>query len=162
MIGVVNQSQVTFSALWAREARIIFSNDKTIYYISNVCSTIKHNSVSPQFAIKNRFRHRSKEFPKREHWLDWASDKYDKRLIAQTKMVLRVLFLYIPLPMFWAVFDQQGSRWTLQAAVMNGDFGFQIQPDQMQIVNPILIVIMVPVVDSLVYPLIKKCKLNFT
>ncbi|NXQ10136.1 S15A1 protein, partial [Peucedramus taeniatus] len=114
------------------------------------------------FAIKNRFRHRSKEFPKREHWLDWASDKYDKRLIAQTKMVLRVLFLYIPLPMFWAVFDQQGSRWTLQATSMNGDFGFQVQPDQMQIVNPILIVIMVPVVDSLVYPLIKKCKLNFT
>ncbi|NWS79708.1 S15A1 protein, partial [Toxostoma redivivum] len=114
------------------------------------------------FAIKNRFRHRSKEFPKREHWLDWASDKYDKRLIAQTKMVLRVLFLYIPLPMFWAVFDQQGSRWTLQATAMDGDFGFQIQPDQMQIVNPILIVIMVPVVDSLVYPLIKKCKLNFT
>ncbi|NXM57913.1 S15A1 protein, partial [Illadopsis cleaveri] len=114
------------------------------------------------FAIKNRFRHRSKEFPKREHWLDWASDKYDKQLIAQTKMVLRVLFLYIPLPMFWAVFDQQGSRWTLQATAMNGDFGFHIQPDQMQIVNPILIVIMVPVVDSLVYPLIKKCKLNFT
>ncbi|NWZ44319.1 S15A1 protein, partial [Brachypodius atriceps] len=114
------------------------------------------------FALKNRFRHRSKEFPKREHWLDWASDKYDKRLIEQTKMVLRVLFLYIPLPMFWAVFDQQGSRWTLQATAMDGDFGFQVQPDQMQIVNPILIVIMVPVVDSLVYPLIKKCKLNFT
>ncbi|NXO90363.1 S15A1 protein, partial [Certhia brachydactyla] len=114
------------------------------------------------FAIKNRFRHRSKEFPKREHWLDWASEKYDKRLIAQTKMVLRVLFLYIPLPMFWAVFDQQGSRWTLQATAMNGDFGFKIQPDQMQIVNPILIVIMVPVVNSVVYPLVKKCKLNFT
>ncbi|NWU09793.1 S15A1 protein, partial [Cephalopterus ornatus] len=114
------------------------------------------------FAIKNRFRHRSKEFPKREHWLDWASEKYDKRLIAQTKMVLKVLFLYIPLPMFWALFDQQGSRWTLQATGMNGDFGIEVQPDQMQIVNPVLIVIMVPVVDSLIYPLIKKCKINFT
>ncbi|NXI20912.1 S15A1 protein, partial [Sterrhoptilus dennistouni] len=114
------------------------------------------------FAIKNRLHHCGKEFPKREHWLDWASEKYDKQLIAQTKMVLRVLFLYIPLPMFWAVFDQQGSRWTLQATAMDGDFGFHIQPDQMQIVNPILIVIMVPVVDSLVYPLIRKCKLNFT
>uniref|UniRef100_A0A8C5TYC3 Solute carrier family 15 member 1 n=1 Tax=Malurus cyaneus samueli TaxID=2593467 RepID=A0A8C5TYC3_9PASS len=89
------------------------------------------------FAIKNRFRHRSKEFPKREHWLDWASEKYDKRLIAQTKMVLKVLFLYIPLPMFWALFDQQ-------------------------IVNPVLIIIMVPVVDYVVYPLVKKCKINFT
>ncbi|KAM9203380.1 solute carrier family 15 member 1 [Mergus octosetaceus] len=115
------------------------------------------------FAIKNRFRHRSKEYPKREHWLDWASEKYSKRLITQTKMVLKVLFLYIPLPMFWALFDQQGSRWTLQATTMDGNFGaIQIQPDQMQTVNPILIVIMVPVVDTVIYPLIKKCKINFT
>ncbi|XP_074839213.1 solute carrier family 15 member 1 [Carettochelys insculpta] len=115
------------------------------------------------FAIKNRLKHRSKQFPKREHWLDWASEKYDKRLIAQTKMVLRVLFLYIPLPMFWALFDQQGSRWTLQATTMDGDLGFmKIQPDQMQTVNPILIVVMVPVVDAVVYPLIKKCHINFT
>ncbi|XP_051475954.1 solute carrier family 15 member 1 [Apus apus] len=115
------------------------------------------------FAIKNRFRHRSKEFPKREHWLDWASEKYDKRLIAQTKMVLKVLFLYIPLPMFWALFDQQGSRWTLQATTMDGSFGtIHIQPDQMQTVNPILIIIMVPVVDAVIYPLIRKCRINFT
>ncbi|NXY43523.1 S15A1 protein, partial [Ceuthmochares aereus] len=81
------------------------------------------------FAIKNRFRHRSVEFPKREHWLDWASEKYDKRLIAQTKMVLKVLFLYIPLPMFWALFDQQGSRWTLQATTMDGNFvGYFLLP----------------------------------
>ncbi|KFU96134.1 Solute carrier family 15 member 1, partial [Chaetura pelagica] len=115
------------------------------------------------FAIKNRFRHRSKVFPKREHWLDWASEKYDKRLITQTKMVLKVLFLYIPLPMFWALFDQQGSRWTLQATTMDGNFGtIRIQPDQMQTVNPILIIIMVPVVDAVIYPLIRKCRINFT
>ncbi|XP_056606416.1 solute carrier family 15 member 1b [Triplophysa dalaica] len=115
------------------------------------------------FAIKNRFRKRGKQYPKREHWMDWAEDKYDKLLIAQVKMVLKVLFLYIPLPMFWALFDQQGSRWTLQATTMNGNFGaFNIEPDQMQIVNPILIIIMVPIMDNLVYPLIKKCHVNFT
>ncbi|XP_061664621.1 solute carrier family 15 member 1b [Syngnathoides biaculeatus] len=115
------------------------------------------------FAISNRFRHRHPAYPKREHWMDWAEEKYDKLLIAQVKMVVKVLFLYIPLPMFWALFDQQGSRWTLQATTMNGDFGILvIQPDQMQTVNPILILILVPVVDSVVYPLISKCKLNFT
>ncbi|KAM4537982.1 solute carrier family 15 member 1b [Fundulus diaphanus] len=115
------------------------------------------------FAIKNRFRHRSSTYPKREHWMDWAEEKYDKLLIAQVKMVLKVLFLYIPLPMFWALFDQQGSRWTLQATTMDGNFGLMvIQPDQMQTVNPILILIMVPVVDFIIYPLISKCKLNFT
>ncbi|XP_039600522.1 solute carrier family 15 member 1-like isoform X1 [Polypterus senegalus] len=115
------------------------------------------------FALKNRWRHRSKQFPKREHWMDWADEKYDKRLISQIKMVLKVLFLYIPLPMFWALFDQQGSRWTLQATTMDGNFGLMtIQPDQMQTVNPILIIVLVPVVDGLLYPLIAKCKLNFT
>uniref|UniRef100_A0A4W4HDQ9 Solute carrier family 15 member 1 n=1 Tax=Electrophorus electricus TaxID=8005 RepID=A0A4W4HDQ9_ELEEL len=115
------------------------------------------------FAIKNRFQHRSKRYPKREHWMDWANEKYDKLLIAQVKIVLKVLFLYIPLPMFWALFDQQGSRWTLQATTMDGNFGaFKVEPDQMQIVNPLLILAMVPLVDSVVYPLTKKCGLNFT
>ncbi|XP_061081719.1 solute carrier family 15 member 1-like [Conger conger] len=115
------------------------------------------------FAVKNRFRHRSDEYEKREHWMDWAEEKYNKLLIAQVKMVLKVLFLYIPLPMFWALFDQQGSRWTLQATTMDGNFGFLIiQPDQMQTVNPILILVLVPIMDSAVYPLIKKCGLNFT
>ncbi|CAL8289721.1 unnamed protein product [Lota lota] len=115
------------------------------------------------FAVKNRFRNRSSSIPKREHWMDWADEKYEKLLIAQIKMVLKVLFLYIPLPMFWTLFDQQGSRWTLQATTMDGDFGLLvIQPDQMQTVNPILILAMVPIVDSVIYPLIAKCGINFT
>uniref|UniRef100_A0A669E133 Solute carrier family 15 member 1 n=1 Tax=Oreochromis niloticus TaxID=8128 RepID=A0A669E133_ORENI len=115
------------------------------------------------FAIKNRYRHRSKQYPKRQHWMDWAEEKYDKLLIAQIKMVLKVLFLYIPLPMFWTLFDQKGSRWTLQATTMNGYFGqLVIQPDQMQTFNPILILTLVPIMDSVIYPLIKKCGFNFT
>ncbi|KAM6978568.1 solute carrier family 15 member 1 [Tautogolabrus adspersus] len=115
------------------------------------------------FAIKNRYRHRSKQYPKRQHWMDWSEEKYEKLLIAQIKMVLKVLFLYIPLPMFWTLFDQKGSRWTLQATNMDGNFGaLVIQPDQMQTVNPILILTLVPIMDSLIYPLIKKCGLNFT
>uniref|UniRef100_A0A3P9IGH4 Solute carrier family 15 member 1 n=1 Tax=Oryzias latipes TaxID=8090 RepID=A0A3P9IGH4_ORYLA len=114
------------------------------------------------FAIKNRFRHRSSQYPKREHWMDWADEKYDKLLIAQVKMVLKVLFLYIPLPMFWALFDQQGSRWTLQATTMDGDFVQNPFFCLHQTVNPILILILVPIMDSLIYPLISKCKLNFT
>nr|XP_047928186.1 solute carrier family 15 member 2 isoform X6 [Anser cygnoides] len=74
------------------------------------------------FAIKNRLKNRSHHIPKRDHWLDWASEKYSKQLIGEVKMVTRVLFLFIPLPMFWALFDQQGSRWTLQATKMNADF----------------------------------------
>ncbi|XP_061548472.1 solute carrier family 15 member 2 [Phycodurus eques] len=115
------------------------------------------------FAIKNRWR-RSKYESSRRHWLDWADDKYSKRLIVEIKMVLRVLVLYIPLPMFWALFDQQGSRWTLQATRMNMAFGdaFSIKPDQMQTLNALLILVFVPVFDLLIYPLVALCGINIT
>nr|XP_006137750.1 solute carrier family 15 member 2 isoform X2 [Pelodiscus sinensis] len=115
------------------------------------------------FAVTNRLKNRSKQIPRREHWLDWASEKYSKQLINEIKMVTRVLFLFIPLPMFWALFDQQGSRWTLQATRMNADFGGVVfQPDQMQFLNPLLILIFIPIFDFVVYPLIRKCRFNFT
>uniref|UniRef100_A0A8C6VG82 Solute carrier family 15 member 2 n=1 Tax=Naja naja TaxID=35670 RepID=A0A8C6VG82_NAJNA len=115
------------------------------------------------FALRNRIRNRSSEIPKREHWLDWASEKYSNQLITEVKMVTRVLFLFIPLPMFWALFDQQGSRWTLQATKMNADFkGFVLQPDQMQFLNPLLILVFIPVFDFGLYPLVNLCRLNFT
>ncbi|XP_048809813.1 solute carrier family 15 member 2 isoform X5 [Lagopus muta] len=115
------------------------------------------------FAIKNRLKNRSRQIPRRDHWLDWASEQYSKQLIAEVKMVTRVLFLFLPLPMFWALFDQQGSRWTLQATKMNADFGiYVLQPDQMQFLNPLLILVFIPIFDLGLYPLINMCKFNFT
>ncbi|XP_063070274.1 solute carrier family 15 member 2 isoform X2 [Engraulis encrasicolus] len=114
------------------------------------------------FAIRNRSRSKKND-AKRDHWLDWAEEKYPKRLIAEIKMVLRVLVLYIPLPMFWALFDQQGSRWTLQATRMNMDFGaFVLKPDQMQMLNALLILVFIPIFDMGVYPLIGLCGIKLT
>lgn len=50
------------------------------------------------------------------HWLDEASGAYDPKLLEDVKALLKVLYLFIPMPVFWALFDQQGSRWTFQAA----------------------------------------------
>uniref|UniRef100_A0A7N8XQ55 Solute carrier family 15 member 2 n=1 Tax=Mastacembelus armatus TaxID=205130 RepID=A0A7N8XQ55_9TELE len=105
------------------------------------------------FAIKNRWRS-LKSDPQRNHWLDWAEEKYSKRLIQEIKMVLRVLVLYIPLPMFWALFDQQGSRWTLQATRMNMAF--------VRMLNALLILVFVPIFDLVIYPLVRLCRINVT
>uniref|UniRef100_A0A8C1MUX9 Solute carrier family 15 member 1a n=1 Tax=Cyprinus carpio TaxID=7962 RepID=A0A8C1MUX9_CYPCA len=146
---------------------------KTIIYLSIVyaigqvtmaVSTIHDITDANRDGTPDNFTfHIGSRYPKREHWMDWADEKYDKLLIAQIKMVLKVLFLYIPLPMFWMLFDQKGSRWTLQATTMSGDFGaFILQPDQVQTVNPILILTLVPIMDRLIFPLIQKCGLNFS
>uniref|UniRef100_A0AAY4BV43 Solute carrier family 15 member 2 n=1 Tax=Denticeps clupeoides TaxID=299321 RepID=A0AAY4BV43_9TELE len=103
------------------------------------------------FAIGNRSKN-SKHNSKREHWLDWAEEKYPKHLIQEIKMVMRVLVLYIPLPMFWALFEQQGSRWTLQATRMNMDL----------MLNALLILVFIPIFDLGVYPLIGLCRIKLT
>lgn len=60
---------------------------------------------------------------RKAHWMDWASDRYDAQLIEDIKALFKVLFMFLPLPVFWTLFDQQGSRWVLQAGQMDGDAG---------------------------------------
>jgi len=62
------------------------------------------------------------------------------------------LFL-IFVPVFWAIFDQTGSSWVLQTEQMNNNFlGYEWLPSQVQAVNPILILIGIPIFTYIVYP----------
>ncbi|XP_061164860.1 solute carrier family 15 member 1-like [Saccostrea echinata] len=58
---------------------------------------------------------------KKEHWLYYAESKFEPEFIREVQILLKVLFMFIPAPLFWALSDQQGSRWTLQAEKLNGD-----------------------------------------
>lgn len=96
----------------------------------------------------------------KEHWMDYADDEYETDFIYAIKTVLNIFVLYIPLPVFWALYDQQGSRWTFQAAHMKGDIGFMtIKPDQIQVANPIIILCLVPLFDQVIYPALAKCNI---
>lgn len=93
----------------------------------------------------------------RKNLLDYSIDKYGAELVNDIRILSKILILYLPLPFFWSLFDQQGSRWTFQASKMNGDLGFyEIKPDQMQMVNPLLILIFIPLFDAFIYPLLNK------
>mgnify|MGYP000374339423 CR=1 FL=1 len=111
-----------------------------------------------QHALSRKF---SSMAPKREHWLDHADLYHNHQTILEVKTLMRILFLYISLPIFWALFDQQSSRWTLQAIRLNGDFGFYtIKPDQIQVINPILIVAFIPFFENVIYPIFNRIGLN--
>lgn len=89
--------------------------------------------------------------------LDYSIDKYGDQLVEDIRILLRILVLYLPLPIFWTLFEQRGSRWTFQAKQMNGNIGFYtIQPDQIQMMNPLLVLIMIPLFESVVYPGLKR------
>jgi solute carrier family 15 oligopeptide transporter 1 len=90
--------------------------------------------------------------------LDRSETKYGKTLVNDVKTTLKVLVLFVPLPIFWALYDQQGSGWTFQATRMDGYIGFYtILPDQMQVINPLLILIFIPLFTYVIYPAFAKC-----
>uniref|UniRef100_A0A7G3AMI3 Oligopeptide transporter 1 n=1 Tax=Lutzomyia longipalpis TaxID=7200 RepID=A0A7G3AMI3_LUTLO len=100
---------------------------------------------------------KEKKVNPRSHWLEYAEPKYGKTLVKDVKILLKILVLYLPLPFFWALFDQQSSRWTFQATRMDGRVGpITIKPDQMQVINPLLILAFIPLFDVFVYPLLGK------
>ncbi|XP_039755936.1 peptide transporter family 1-like [Pararge aegeria] len=94
---------------------------------------------------------------KQSHWLDSTEHKYDKKFIRDVKKTLSILMLFTVLPVFWALLDQLGSRWTLQATKMDGRLGFiTIKPDQLQVFGPICILIFIPLFTKYLYPCLEK------
>ena len=80
------------------------------------------------------------------------------------KSVGKVLTVFLLLPIFWALFDQTASTWVLQAQKM-GELSFTIPgigkefsvlPEQMQTLNPILVLILIPVFSYAIYPAFNK------
>ncbi|XP_001603652.2 peptide transporter family 1 [Nasonia vitripennis] len=133
---------------------VIFFAGKRLYKIRQPEGNVV---VKVVLCISHAIGRKIKSKGKREHWLDYSDDKYDRHLIEDIKSVLKVLVLFVPLPFFWALFDQQGSRWTFQASRMDGEvFGYLIKPDQFQVINPLFIVIFIPVFQWAIYPILEK------
>lgn len=109
-------------------------------------------------ALRNQCKLKSDS---KEHWLDYADDHYSAEFIFDVRCVLKIFVLFIPLPVFWALFDQQGSRWTLQSIMLDRKVanGWHILPDQIQAINPVLILIFIPIFDFVVYPALDKCRI---
>lgn len=61
----------------------------------------------------------------------------------------QVFHLMLFFPIFWMLYDQQGSVWTLQATHLNLH---GLQPEQLQFLNPLEIMILIPLFDQIVYP----------
>ena len=63
----------------------------------------------------------------------------------------RLFALFLVVTVFWSIFDQSVSTWTLFARdfLHLELFGFPLSPDQVQAVNPVLIVLLLPPITML-------------
>lgn len=84
------------------------------------------------------------------------------------RRVLRIFSFILPVTLFWAIFDQAGSTFTFQSAqldkTMAGTFFEKIPiigqswilEDQVEAINPVIIVFMTPFFTLVLYPFIAK------
>jgi POT family proton-dependent oligopeptide transporter len=67
--------------------------------------------------------------------------------------VLRIASVFVVVSVFWALFDQKASSWVLQAESLNLKlFGLTLLPSQIQSANPVLVMVLIPYTQRLLYP----------
>ena len=82
-------------------------------------------------------------------------------------LAIKLGVIYLFISVFWALYDQTGSSWVIQSnsTFMNktidlGFIKFDILAAQIHAINPIFVMILVPIFSFLIYPAIEK-KIKF-
>ncbi len=93
--------------------------------------------------------------------LDRARGLHPQEAVDGVRAVLRILIVFALVTPFWSLFDQKASTWIVQANAMTTQvsiFGwsFEVIPAQMQALNPLLVMILIPVNNLLLFPMLRK------
>jgi POT family proton-dependent oligopeptide transporter len=90
-------------------------------------------------------------------FLDRARVEHPGEAVEGAKAVFRVLSIFAFIPFFWMLFDQKASTWVVQARSMDVRVGpWNFEPSQMQLVNPALVMLLIPFTTGVVYPFFKR------
>lgn len=140
-------------------ATVIFWMGKKHYH---VVPPSGKDSNSILAIVISAFKNNSKR-TKGQSFLDGATLDHPVDKVEGAKSFFDVTKVFLWVSAFWALYDQQGSSWVIQAEKMDLNFlGLQILPSQVQAWNPLLILIFIPVFTKLIYPFIEKMGFNFT
>ncbi|MET0207916.1 MAG: MFS transporter, partial [Burkholderiaceae bacterium] len=93
--------------------------------------------------------------------LDRARGLHPDEAVDGVRAVLRILIVFALVTPFWSLFDQKASTWIVQANAMTTQVSFlgwtfDVIPAQMQALNPLLVMILIPVNNLLLFPMLRK------
>ena len=85
-------------------------------------------------------------------------DRFSVAEVDAARSVLPILGVFALIPVFWALFDQTFSTWVLQGKKMIPfQIGtYSIGPEEMLSANPILVMILIPIMTTFVYPFLGR------
>ena len=113
--------------------------------------------------------------PAGQKFLDAALAKFSPEEVNAVRAVARIVLVFLTIPVFFALYNQVNSTWVLQGEKMTpfevpiffnfleGHLvWFQLDGERMQAAGSILVMIWVPILTYLVYPLCEKLGLRPT
>ncbi|MEO6064803.1 MAG: oligopeptide:H+ symporter [Lysobacterales bacterium] len=86
--------------------------------------------------------------------LERARAQHPVEAIDGVRAVLRILIVFALVTPFWSLFDQKASTWVLQGDLMSKPNWFQ--PAQMQALNPLLVMLLIPFNNLVLYPFLRR------
>ena len=86
--------------------------------------------------------------------LERARKTHPDEAVDGVAAVLRILIVFALVTPFWSLFDQKASTWILQANDMARPEWFH--PAQMQALNPVLVLLLIPFNNVALYPLLRR------
>ena len=122
----------------------------------------KDNFVTVNFYVLKTFL--AKKDKSKTAW-EHAETKYGFEKVEAIKSVWGVIAVFAFIPIFWGMWDMNGSEWILQATKLNLGLGFAgltILPSQIQFVNALFLLLMIPVFNYGIYPLTEKTGIKLT
>jgi POT family proton-dependent oligopeptide transporter len=95
---------------------------------------------------------------RRGNFWDAAQDRFSEKEIDAAKSVLPIVLVFVLITPFWSLFDQSNSTWVLQGEKMvpTKVLGLDIGAEQMQSMNALIVMILVPLFTLGIYPHIGK------
>lgn len=98
-----------------------------------------------------------------ESFLDAAAGTHGQEAVNASKAVLDIAKLFAAISVFWALFDQHGSSWIIQATKMDLNFmGMDFEASQIAAWNPIMVMGLIPLFSMGIYPMLDKMGLKTT
>ena len=87
-----------------------------------------------------------------------ARGRFNDAEIDAAKSVMPILMVFALIPIFFSLFDQTNSTWVLQGEKMApvSILGFQVGAEEMQSMNPAIVMILVPLFTLVIYPRIGR------
>lgn len=132
------------------------------HYYVNVPPTIKTGTAGFLTVLWYALKNQKSKKPGDSFW-DVARARFTKEEVEAANAAADIFKVFILVSGFWALFEQHGSSWVLQANQMDLNvMGIPFEASQIVALNPIMVLVLIPIFTYGVYPMVERLGIRVT